>query len=212
MAVLAAYAAGVALNNFVPANLGTFVTLLMYVAIVGGDVPRRARRLRRPEDLLLRDRSADLHLLFSQVAGSFDSSSATNGTRSPPPGADAGVIGGAVFLRAAAAGLLAVVRGAWAKATAGAAILGDLGAYVKWVLLPQMGGYAGEGRRDHRLPRRVRDPGELRLGHERARLEPARQHPLVHARGVGMNQAFNSFALELHGLDDCDRLLGRRSS
>ena len=36
MGVLASYAAGVALNNVVPANMGTFVTLLMYVAIVEG--------------------------------------------------------------------------------------------------------------------------------------------------------------------------------
>ncbi len=36
MPVLAAYAAGVALNNFLPANIGTFVTLLMFVAIVQG--------------------------------------------------------------------------------------------------------------------------------------------------------------------------------
>ena len=36
MPVLAAYAAGVALNNFLPANIGTFVTLLMYVAVVRG--------------------------------------------------------------------------------------------------------------------------------------------------------------------------------
>ncbi|HEU5264958.1 MAG TPA: hypothetical protein VFU34_09965, partial [Gaiellaceae bacterium] len=36
MAVLAAYATGVALNNFVPANMGTFVMLLMFVAIVRG--------------------------------------------------------------------------------------------------------------------------------------------------------------------------------
>ena len=36
MPVLAAYATGVALNNFVPANMGTFVMLLMYVAIVKG--------------------------------------------------------------------------------------------------------------------------------------------------------------------------------
>ena len=32
MAVLASYATGVALNNFLPANIGTFVTLVMYVA------------------------------------------------------------------------------------------------------------------------------------------------------------------------------------
>src|SRR3954453_8471413 len=31
--ILAAYAAGVALNGFLPANIGTFVMLLMYVAI-----------------------------------------------------------------------------------------------------------------------------------------------------------------------------------
>ena len=36
MPVLAAYATGVALNNFVPANMGTFVMLLMFVAIVQG--------------------------------------------------------------------------------------------------------------------------------------------------------------------------------
>jgi uncharacterized membrane protein YbhN (UPF0104 family) len=34
--VLAAYAAGVALNGFLPANIGTFVMLLMYVAITPG--------------------------------------------------------------------------------------------------------------------------------------------------------------------------------
>ena len=33
-AVLAAYAAGVALNGFLPANIGTLVTLLMFVAII----------------------------------------------------------------------------------------------------------------------------------------------------------------------------------
>jgi len=34
--ILAAYAAGVALNGFLPANLGTAVTLLMFVAIIPG--------------------------------------------------------------------------------------------------------------------------------------------------------------------------------
>src|SRR3954447_3332258 len=34
--ILAAYAAGVALNGFLPANIGTFVMLLMFVAIVPG--------------------------------------------------------------------------------------------------------------------------------------------------------------------------------
>jgi ABC-type Mn2+/Zn2+ transport system permease subunit len=34
--VLAAYATGVALNGFLPANIGTFVMLLMFVAIIPG--------------------------------------------------------------------------------------------------------------------------------------------------------------------------------
>jgi uncharacterized membrane protein YbhN (UPF0104 family) len=34
--VLAAYAAGVALNGFLPANIGTFVMLLMFIAIIRG--------------------------------------------------------------------------------------------------------------------------------------------------------------------------------
>src|SRR4029077_3776557 len=34
--ILAAYAAGVAMNGFLPANIGTIVTLLMYVALIRG--------------------------------------------------------------------------------------------------------------------------------------------------------------------------------
>ena len=34
--ILAAYAAGVAMNGFLPANIGTFVSLLMYVALIRG--------------------------------------------------------------------------------------------------------------------------------------------------------------------------------
>ena len=34
--MLAAYATGVALNGFLPANIGTFVMLLMFVAIIAG--------------------------------------------------------------------------------------------------------------------------------------------------------------------------------
>src|SRR4026209_1005238 len=36
MEVLASYAVGVARNNYVPANMGTFVMLLMFVAVVRG--------------------------------------------------------------------------------------------------------------------------------------------------------------------------------
>ncbi len=39
--VLAAYATGVALNGFLPANIGTFVMLLMFVALTPGSNSRR---------------------------------------------------------------------------------------------------------------------------------------------------------------------------
>src|SRR5687768_7040337 len=34
--IVTAYAVGVSMNNFLPANIGTFVTLLMFVAIIPG--------------------------------------------------------------------------------------------------------------------------------------------------------------------------------
>ena len=50
---MTAYAVGVAMNNFLPANIGTFATLVMFVAIIrGATFPGCARRLPRAEDLL----------------------------------------------------------------------------------------------------------------------------------------------------------------
>ena len=51
--IVTAYAVGVAMNNFLPANIGTFVTLVMFVAIIPAcDVRGVDRRLPRAEDLL----------------------------------------------------------------------------------------------------------------------------------------------------------------
>ena len=59
--VLACYATSVALNGFLPANIGTFVMLLMFTTIIAGATfSGRARRLRRREDLLHADRRVHL--------------------------------------------------------------------------------------------------------------------------------------------------------
>ena len=51
--IVTAYAVGVAMNNFLPANIGTFATLVMFVAIIPAcTFAGRARRLPRAEDLL----------------------------------------------------------------------------------------------------------------------------------------------------------------
>ena len=61
MQVYACYATAVALNFVLPANLGTFVMLLMFLAtIAGADLRRDHRRLRRPENLLHDPRGGDV--------------------------------------------------------------------------------------------------------------------------------------------------------
>ena len=61
--VIACYATSVALNTFLPANIGTLVMLIMFTAIiVGADLRRDLRRLSRREDLLHRDRRRCLRL------------------------------------------------------------------------------------------------------------------------------------------------------
>ena len=71
--MLACYATSVALNGFLPANIGTLVMLLMFTTIIAdatfvGD----HRRLRVAEDLLHADRRLRYLYLFLSVSGSFD--------------------------------------------------------------------------------------------------------------------------------------------
>ena len=84
MPVLAAYATGVALNNFVPANMGTFVMLLMYVAIVKGATFPGVLGGYVVQKIFYFIIGAFIYIyLFSAVAGSFEFQFGTRGTRSP---------------------------------------------------------------------------------------------------------------------------------
>ena len=185
MPVLASYAAGVALNNFLPANIGTFVTLLMFVAIVqGANFPGVLAGYVVQKIFYLIIGTLIYIYLFLAIAGSFDFQFGNEKDAITSHVVLAiGIGAGAIFLIAI---LLRIfwnwVKKMWAKAKQGAAILGDLGAYVKWVLAPADGRVRGQGDGDHHLPRRVQHPGHVRLGDERARLEPAREHPLDHPR------------------------------
>ena len=92
MEVLASYAVGVALNNYVPANMGTFVMLLMYVAVVRGDsVEVRGSQLRRGDRVRLRPKAGgdilDLAMTGRTAAGLDELSGeglATLRSRMPP--------------------------------------------------------------------------------------------------------------------------------
>jgi uncharacterized membrane protein YbhN (UPF0104 family) len=199
MPVLAAYAAGVALNNFVPANMGTFVMLLMYVAIVQGSTfPGILGGYVVQKIFYLVIGTLIYVYLFSAVAGSFDFQFGDEKDAiANHPVLVLGIAAGAIFLLAILLRIFwAWVKKMWAKAVQGAAILRDLRAYVKLVLLPQMGGYAAKVMviviflAAYGIP--------VTFGSVMSVLGSNQLANLISFTpgGIGVNQAFNSFALE----------------
>jgi len=199
MEVLASYAAGVALNNFVPANLGTFVMLLMYVAVVrGATFPGVIAGYVVQKIFYFVIGTLIYIYLFAAVAGSFDFQFGNEwDALSSHVVLTLGIIGGAIFLVAL---LLRIFwrwfKVMWAKAKQGAAILGDLRAYLKWVLLPQMGGYAAKVGviivflAAYGIPVSFGSVMSVLGSNQLANMLS------FTPGGVGVNQAFNTFALE----------------
>jgi glycosyltransferase 2 family protein len=199
MPVLAAYATGVALNNFVPANMGTFVMLLMYVAIVqGATFPGILGGYVVQKIFYMVIGTLIYIYLFSAVAGSFEfqfgneKDALTN-----HPVLVLGIGAGGIFLVAILLRIFwAWVKKMWAKAVEGAAILRDLGAYVKLVLLPQIGGYAAKVMviivflAAYGIPVTFGSVMSVLGSNQLANILS------FTPGGIGVNQAFNSFALE----------------
>jgi uncharacterized membrane protein YbhN (UPF0104 family) len=199
MPVLAAYATGVALNGFLPANIGTFVTLLMYVAIVqGANFPGVLAGYVVQKIFYLIIGTLIYVYLFLAIAGSFnfqfgnEKDAVLN-----HPVLVLGIIGGAIFLLAILLRIFwAWVKKMWAKAKQGAAILGDLGSYVKLVLLPQMGGYVAKVivivifLAAYSIPVTFGSVMSVIGSNQLANLLS------ITPGGVGVNQAFNTFALD----------------
>jgi len=198
MPVLASYAAGVALNNFLPANIGTFVTLLMYVAIVRGSTfPGVLAGYVVQKIFYLVIGTLIYVYLFIAVAGSFDFQFGNE--------RDAitshlvlmlGIVGGAIFLIVLLMRIFWTwVKKMWAKAKQGAAILGDMRSYGKLVLLPQMGGYVAKVLviivflAAYSIPVTFGSVMSVLGSNQLANILS------FTPGGVGVNQAFNSFAL-----------------
>jgi uncharacterized membrane protein YbhN (UPF0104 family) len=199
MAVLAAYAAGVALNNFVPANMGTFVTLVMYVAIVRGATFPGVLAGYVVQKIFYLIIGTFIYLyLFSQVAGSFEFQFGNEwDALSNHPLLTIGTIAGAIFLVAILMRIFwSWVKVMWGRAKEGAAILGDLGAYVRLVLLPQMGGYVAKVGviivflAAYGVPVSFGSVMSVLGSNQLANLLS------LTPGGVGVNQAFNTFALD----------------
>ncbi len=199
MPVLAAYATGVALNNFVPANMGTFVTLLMFVAIVQGATFPGVLGGYVVQKIFYFVIGTLIYIyLFAAVAGSFDYQFGNEWDAVlGHPVLVLGIAAGAIFLLAILLRIFwAWVKKMWAKAVEGAAILSDLRAYVKWVLLPQMGGYAAKVMviivflAAYGIPVTFGSVMSVLGSNQLANILS------FTPGGIGVNQAFNSFALE----------------
>jgi len=199
MAVLASYAAGVALNNFLPANVGTFVTLVMYVAVVRGSTFPGILAGYVVQKIFYFIIGTLIYIyLFSQVAGSFDFRFGDErDALVDHPALTLVIIGGGLFLVVL---LLRIfwrwVKVMWAKAKTGAAILGDLGAYTRLVLLPQIGGYIAKVLviivflAAYSIPVTFGSVMSVLGSNQLANLLS------FTPGGVGVNQAFNAFALD----------------
>jgi uncharacterized membrane protein YbhN (UPF0104 family) len=199
MGVLASYAVGVALNNVVPANMGTFVTLLMYVAIVHGATFPGILGAYAVQKIFYVIIGTFIYLyLFLALAGSFDFR--FGGEWQPisnHPGLTLLVIAGAGVLIAI---LLRIfwrwVKVMWEKAKQGGAILGKPRAYLRDVLLPQMGGYAAKVGviivflAAYGIPVTFGSVMSVLGSNQLANLFS------LTPGGVGVNQAFNTFALD----------------
>jgi uncharacterized membrane protein YbhN (UPF0104 family) len=199
MPVLASYAAGVALNNFLPANIGTFVMLVMYVAIVrGATFPGILAGYVVQKIFYMVIGTLIYVYLFTQVAGSFDFQFGNERDAIVDhPALTIGILGGGLFLVVL---LLRIfwrwVKEMWSRAKKGAAILGDPRAYVKLVLLPQMGGYAAKVLviivflAAYSIPVTFGSVMSVLGSNQLANILS------FTPGGVGVNQAFNAFALD----------------
>jgi uncharacterized membrane protein YbhN (UPF0104 family) len=138
--ILAAYAAGVAMNGFLPANIGTFASLLMYTALIAGATFPGILGAMVVQKIFFTAAGTFVYLyLFLSVPGSF---SLQLGWFESNRWLAALLIAGGIFL------LVVLVRifwrklqGLWEKAKQGGAILARPREYLVRVALPSFGAW-----------------------------------------------------------------------
>ncbi len=138
--VLAAYAAGVALNGFLPANIGTVVSLLMYVAIIpGANLPGVLGGM-VVQKIFFTVAGAFVYVyLFASVPGTLDLQLPALHDH---PVLVLGLVAGAAMLLVILGRIFwRKLKGLWAKAVQGGAILAQPRQYVLRVALPSLGAW-----------------------------------------------------------------------
>ena len=133
--VLASYAAGVAMNGFLPANIGTAVTMLMFVAIIpGANLPGVLGGMVVQKIFFTVAGTFVYVYLFLSVPGSFELQ--LSGPHDHPVLWLAALGGIAMLLVVLGRIFWRKLRGLWAKALQGGAILARRRDYAVKVVLP----------------------------------------------------------------------------
>jgi uncharacterized membrane protein YbhN (UPF0104 family) len=135
--VVTAYAVGVAMNNFLPANIGTFVTLLMFVAIIPSCKFAGALAAYIVQKIFFTIAGTFVYLyLFLSVPGSFDQS--LGNVADHPVVSIAIVVGGAFVLVLVGRIFWRQVKKLWAQAKKGGVILSQPRRYFSRAFLPEL--------------------------------------------------------------------------
>jgi len=135
--ILAAYAAGVALNGFLPANIGTLVSLLMYVALIAGATFPGVLGGMVVQKIFYTVAGTFVYLyMFLSVPGSFE---LQLGLFANHPVLAAILIGGGLFLVVMLGRIFwNKLKGLWEKAKQGGAILAEPRKYFIRVFTPSL--------------------------------------------------------------------------
>jgi uncharacterized membrane protein YbhN (UPF0104 family) len=138
--IVTAYAVGVAMNNFLPANIGTFVTLMMFIALIpsctfGGSVAAYL-----VQKIFFTIAGTFIYLyLFLSVPGSFHDNL---GNLSDHPAASVLIAVGALVLIVVVARVFwRQAKKLWEQAKQGGVILSQPGRYMTRVFLPSFLSY-----------------------------------------------------------------------
>jgi uncharacterized membrane protein YbhN (UPF0104 family) len=138
--VLAAYAAGVAMNGFLPANIGTFVMLLMFVALIPSATLSGVLGGMVVQKIFFTVAGAFVYLyLFLAVAGSLELQ--LNLLHDHAVLVPLILAGGALLIVLLVRAFWSRLKGLWAKAKQGGAILARPRDYLLKVALPSLGAW-----------------------------------------------------------------------
>ncbi len=138
--ILAAYAAGVALNGFLPANLGTLVMLLMFVAIIRGATFAGVLGAMVVQKIFFTAIGAAVYLyLFLSVPGTYNLQ--LNIPHDYPWFTAFAIVGSVLLVVILVRAFWPKLKGYWEKAKHGGAILAHPRDYCLKVLLPSVGAW-----------------------------------------------------------------------